>query len=70
MTINQLDASWINVVKTYHKCPRCKSGLLDTRIKRGFFVRNVFIWMNVKRYQCNACGRKSYVKAHKVPLED
>ena len=55
-------ADWINVIPTYHKCPHCVSGQLDTRIRRGFFVRNFFIWMDVKRYQCNNCGKKVYIK--------
>jgi len=54
---------WINVIPSYHKCPHCPQGKLDTRIKRGFFVRNIFIWMHVKRYQCNCCGRKVYIKS-------
>jgi transposase-like protein len=62
MTMDQIDASWIHVQKTYRKCPHCKSGLLDTRVKRGFFVKNIFVWMNVKRYQCNSCRKKFYVK--------
>ncbi len=53
---------WINVVQTYYKCPHCEKGQLDTRVKRGFFVRNLFLWMNVKRYQCNNCEKKVYIK--------
>lgn len=62
MVIEEIDNSWASIVKTYQKCPHCKTGLLDTRVKRGFFVRNFFVWMNVRRYQCSSCGRKSYLK--------
>jgi ribosomal protein S27AE len=62
MAIDNNNSEW--VVPVYQKCPNCETGQLDTRIKRGFFVRNLFVWMNVKRYQCNSCGRKVYIKNH------
>ena len=55
---------WMKIIPVYHKCPHCTHGLLDTRIKRGYFVRNFFVWMNVRRYQCNCCGKKVYIKNH------
>jgi transposase-like protein len=54
--------NWINVSKAYTNCPHCEKGLLNTRVKRGFLVKNVFVWMDVKRYQCNVCARKVYLK--------
>jgi len=62
MTSVPKDNSWINITRKYHKCPHCKKGTLDTRVKRGFFVKNFFIWLGTKRYQCNTCGRKCYIK--------
>jgi len=53
---------WINKNPNYHKCPCCENGQLETRIKRSFIVRHLFVWMDVKRYQCNACRRKVYIK--------
>jgi len=57
------EKNWINVVKAYKSCPHCERGLLNTRVKRGFFVKNLFVWMDVKRYQCNICARKVYLKS-------
>jgi hypothetical protein len=54
--------NWINAAKSYRNCPHCEKGLLNTRVRRGFFVKNVFVWMAVKRYQCNVCARKVYLK--------
>ena len=62
MITAQKDNTWINVVKKYHKCPHCKKGYLDTRVKRGFLAKNLFVWLGTKRYQCNSCGKKSYIK--------
>jgi endogenous inhibitor of DNA gyrase (YacG/DUF329 family) len=56
------DESWMNVIPKYHKCPHCSKGVLEQRIKRGFWVRNFFIWMHVKRYQCNTCQKRVYIK--------
>ncbi len=57
-----LNKEWINNVQTYRKCPHCQKGQLDTRVKRSFLVKYVFFWMDVKRYECNTCGKKSYIK--------
>lgn len=57
------DYEWINVTPRYRKCPHCAKGQLDTRVKRGFFVRFFLSWMNLRRYQCNSCEKKVYVKA-------
>ena len=64
MVADNNNQDWVNVIPSYYKCPHCAKGKLDTRIKRGFFVRNLFVWMDVKRYQCNTCERKVYVKNH------
>ena len=53
---------WLHKIPIYHKCPCCEKGQLETRVKRSFIVRNLFVWMDVKRYQCNSCGRKVYIK--------
>ncbi|CAM4110809.1 hypothetical protein SAMN06265348_103317 [Pedobacter westerhofensis] len=55
---------WVNIIPSYPDCPHCHQGKLDTRVKRAFIVRKLFIWMDVKRYQCNACGKKVYLKNH------
>lgn len=62
MTINDDSNDWINVVQNHHKCPNCETGYLNNRVKRGFFVKYVFLWMDVKRYECGYCGKKTYVK--------
>jgi len=43
------------------KCPKCKKGELDTRVKRSFLVKTFLFWKAVKRYKCNYCGKSSYV---------
>ena len=60
------EENWVNVIQTFRKCPHCRHGRLDTRIKRGFFVRHFLPWMDLKRYQCNTCERKVYLKAARV----
>lgn len=54
------DHSWLNVTKVYKKCPHCKDGQLDTRIRRSAFVRNVLFFLDLKRYACSSCMRKVY----------
>jgi len=56
-----IDNSWINTVKTYSKCPFCLKGILDTRIKRGFFAKHIFTGLG-KKYRCNTCGKTKYIK--------
>jgi len=64
MAVDNNNEEWVNVIPHFQTCPSCLKGQLDIRIRRGFFVRNFFLWMNVKRYQCNSCGRKIYIKKH------
>jgi len=66
MVIEEIDNKWASVVKNHQRCPHCKTGLLDSRVKRGFFVRNIFVWMKVKRYQFCSCGRKFYLKQNGI----
>lgn len=47
--------------KEYQKCPFCKTGFLDTRVKRSFLYKNILFFVKVKRYKCSACNRKKYV---------
>lgn len=49
---------------SYNPCPRCKSGILDTRIARGKIVKHLFFWMEVKRYKCSNCLAKVYVRVN------
>jgi ribosomal protein L37AE/L43A len=41
-------------------CPKCKSEV-DSRISRGFFVKNLLFFLPLKRYVCYRCQRKRYV---------
>ena len=43
------------------KCPKCKIGRLETRVKRGVLVKTFLFWLPIKRYRCDNCYRKSYV---------
>lgn len=55
---------WQLDVKKYEKCPYCKNGELNTRVRRSFFVKHLFKWVGEKRYMCDVCARKKYVKRH------
>lgn len=61
-TIKKEHIDWLNVAKTYKSCPYCQKGILNTRVKRGFLVKNVLLWVDVKRFQCDVCGKKVYLK--------
>jgi len=47
-------------LKMYKKCPHCTHGVLADRVRRAPMMKLVF-WINVKRYRCNNCDRKTYV---------
>lgn len=49
-------------LKPFHKCPKCKKGELDTRVPRSLIVKHLFFWLDVKRYRCNNCHAKVYIK--------
>jgi hypothetical protein len=46
--------------KKVHLCPKCKTQL-DDRVPRGFFVKNLFFFIPLKRYICYRCQRKRYI---------
>lgn len=56
------DMSGLVEMQTYRKCPRCNSGDLSHRIPRQIFIKIIF-GDTLKRYRCNNCFRKVYVKA-------
>ncbi len=56
------EPTWLSEARVYAKCPRCKTGDLDTRIPRGFLVKRL-LGHSFKRYKCNNCGAKIYVRA-------
>ncbi len=56
------ELTWLSEARAYQKCPRCKIGNLDTRIHRGFLVK-YFLGQSFKRYKCNNCGAKIYLKS-------
>lgn len=50
-------------------CPKCKHGVLDDRVPRGFIVKYLLGFLPLRRYICYACFKKSYIwhkpqKAH------
>nr|WP_068888302.1 hypothetical protein [Pedobacter panaciterrae] len=55
------EIAWLNTNKTYKKCPYCKHGDLDSRIRRGTLVKSFLFWLDLKRYACGSCGRKVYM---------
>jgi DNA-directed RNA polymerase subunit RPC12/RpoP len=63
---NSSGSSWIYKTVSYNQCPKCKMGLLDTRVSRGPIVKHLFFWLQVKRYRCNNCAAKVYVKNENV----
>lgn len=46
---------------TRKKCNKCNKGDLDTRAKRGVFVKMFLFWLPIKRYKCNYCNKKTYL---------
>lgn len=42
-------------------CPKCKVGTLDQRVPRPQYVKVLFFWLKLQRYQCYRCKKKSYV---------
>jgi len=56
------DQNWVYRSRNYHRCPKCKIGLLDTRVPRDPFVKYVLFFKNIKRYRCNHCYSKVYIK--------
>lgn len=56
---------WIYETRNYERCPICKIGFLDKRVAREPFVKYVLFWKDIRRYRCNNCYRKSYVKRQK-----
>ncbi|UPK72744.1 hypothetical protein [Chitinophaga filiformis] len=44
-----------------HDCPKCKHGVLEDRVPRGFFVKYVLGLFPIRRYICYSCLKRSYV---------
>jgi hypothetical protein len=44
-----------------HDCPKCKHGVLDERVPRGFLVKYLLGFLPLRRYICYACFKKSYM---------
>lgn len=59
--VNQTNVDWLDNQPTYKSCRKCNKGLLMNRIPRGFFVKYVLFFLELKRYKCSDCGIKSYV---------
>jgi hypothetical protein len=53
---------WLYQTRNYNRCPICKIGLLDKRVPRDPFVKYVLFFKDVKRYRCNNCYSKVYIK--------
>jgi transposase-like protein len=43
------------------KCPKCKTGHLEERVRRPVIVKTLLFWLPIKRYRCFDCDRKSYI---------
>jgi hypothetical protein len=56
--------------KVYEKCPSCKTGYLDTRIKRSFLYKHVLFFVKVKRYKCSACNCKRHLPVKEMQKHD
>lgn len=54
--------NWLDATKVYKKCPYCKKGMLDTRVKRSRIVKILLFFVEIKRYACNNCQRKVYMR--------
>lgn len=53
-----------NNTKNLHYCSNCNS-VLHNRVSRGWIIRNLFFWLDVKRYRCDKCFKYIYVKSDK-----
>jgi len=59
------ELQWVYQTRNYHSCPICKIGLLDTRVQRDPFVKYVLFFKDIKRYRCNNCYSKVYIRSSK-----
>jgi hypothetical protein len=59
--MSETGKDWLKQPKVYKECPKCHRNDLDTRIKRGIFVKHILFWLPYKRYQCGNCAAKVYV---------
>lgn len=55
------DQAWLTVTKVHKKCPHCKDGQLDTRVRRNPLVKTFLFFLELKRYSCSSCMRKVYI---------
>jgi hypothetical protein len=53
-------------------CPKCKHGVLEDRVPRGFFVKYLLAPLPLRRYICYSCFKKSYIwhKPRKRHIQD
>jgi hypothetical protein len=51
----------MEIIKERRKCTKCDTGILDTRVSRGFLIKMFLFWLPLKRYRCNVCWKKSYI---------
>lgn len=49
-----------HITKKAHLCPKCKTEF-DTRVHRGFLVKNFLFFLPIRRYECYSCKKKYYV---------
>jgi hypothetical protein len=50
----------------YKKCPKCKIGLMDTRIRRNPVIKYFFFFLRLKRYECSDCYFTVYMKSNEL----
>ncbi|MBW8687366.1 hypothetical protein [Chitinophaga rhizophila] len=44
-----------------HDCPKCKHGVLEDRLPRGFFVKYVLGFLPLRKFICYSCLKTSYI---------
>ena len=59
------DLQWLMDNRSYKRCTKCKTGYLDTRIKRAVIVKCMFFWADLKRYRCNNCYATFYLRTNR-----
>jgi len=47
--------------RSMQMCPKCKKGVLSSRIKRSWAIKILLFWLPLKRYRCNYCSEKVYM---------
>jgi hypothetical protein len=60
--VQETELDWIKDVKTYQKCPKCKTGDLSSRVPRSFVYKYLVFWATYRRYRCDDCNKLTHIR--------